>query len=291
MKKYNVINLIDYFSLLKEKKILQRNEAITSHIFVSFLYEKLKVKPFELYPQGHSKRGPVDYAFMPKENDILVIVEIKPYGSIKTLNNIENKMNQLKAYMKKTPNELKKIERINSWTIGIITDLINIKIVFRKTKWGNKTSEYYIMKEPFSNFLDLLKSSEIKSIFNNQLNNKYLSNKLWKDQINRYKAIFELYNKYESDFKDIRDKWKRNLPKNFSKGSINKVFRKTIQLLFDSSDEKQRIYLNKNPKYNVSLDTLKKTINKPICKKYIRMKVEEYFELILPKNTKLINMN
>lgn len=291
MKKYNVINLIDYFSLLKEKKILQRNEAITSHIFVSFLYEKLKVKPFELYPQGHSKRGPVDYAFMPKENDILVIVEIKPYGSIKTLNNIENKMNQLKAYMKKTPNELKKIERINSWTIGIITDLINIKIVFRKTKWGNKTSEYYIMKESFSNFLDLLKSSEIKSIFNNQLNNKYLSNKLWKDQINRYKAIFELYNKYESDFKDIRDKWKRNLPKNFSKGSINKVFRKTIQLLFDSSDEKQRIYLNKNPKYNVSLDTLKKTINKPICKKYIRMKVEEYFELILPKNTKLINMN
>jgi len=289
MKTYYINDLDSYFTLLKEAKILQSNESITSHIFISYLYKKLKLKPFDLYPQGHTKRGPVDYAFLPKNNDLLVIVELKPYGSIGTISDIEKKMSQLKSYMKETPKELKKIGRLNTWTIGAITDLLNIKIVFRNTKWGNKTNEYIITKESFSSFSDMLKSIEFKNLFKSNLKTNYISDKLWKNRSNRYKAIFELYKYHKNDFNEIRDKWKKNLPKSFQKGSLNKIFGKTFRLQFDNELDKRNKFVTKNPMYNDSLISLKSTINKDVCSRLIRKKAEDYFGLKLNEKIKIIN--
>lgn len=288
MKKTTTSNLNAYFSILKENKILQKNESVTSHIFVAYLYERLKIKPYELFPQGHGKRGIIDFVYLPKDKDINILVEIKPYGTIGSLGKIDNKIKQLRKYMKTKQKELKLIGRSNNWTIGIITDLINIKVVFRNTKWGSKTNEYLILEKSFSDINKFFKSAEIKAIFNKDLDKRFISRKLWKEDINRYKAIYELLKKYKDLSNGICKKWKNNLPKDFPHGSINIVFNKTIKLLFEDKRKKKNNLFDLDNKYETAINVLKHVVNQEHCKKLIQKNAENYFSLKVPKNTKLV---
>lgn len=197
--------LMDFVKIISQEMV--KAESITSHIFTSFLYDISDVQPFELLPQIGSTKGQIDYFYLPEsKKELTYVIELKKFNSIK-----ENDLNlkQINNYLKGNfPGILKSLERLDSWRIGIFTDLRVLVIVFRRSDWGNKSaifsSEPLIYK--LSNIDQLFE--ELKILF--KLDVGDIAKKiLWDNVKNRYQII---YNELRRDkktelYKKAYDLW------------------------------------------------------------------------------------
>ena len=275
-KKNNLQKLSTFTSYLKKDHVLSSNEAITSHIFISYLYYFFNVKPYQLIPQGHNKTGPVDYIYFPKNpkfNDVNIYIEVKAYGRIKQ----NSEMKQLKGYMKGAlPKEVKNLNRKNNWSIGLYTDMRSLNIIFRKLEKNKKTTYFLALKDFICDDHDsFFKNEDLKAIFSDKFNPiNYISQKIWEDP-NRYKIVRKVIDENKRElYNKIQDKWKKKICGN--KKDWRKRFKKTLGLALKEWKVKNEKLLYVDDEYQNYVNSIKQIINEKNIRKAIIKKINGY---------------
>lgn len=190
---------------------LQKSEALTSHVFVSYLYELTSVKSYQLIPQttlsSESKRGQIDYAYMsPSHSGLNFFIELKPYKKIKS-SSLKEK--QILTYLNKAfPLELLTLKRKDMWRVGIFTDLATTVVYLKKKEKGSTTKPYSlpIIRTKLLSVESLFKKLDI--LFGLELG-ELTKQIVWDDSKNRYEIVFtELSQKKGELFNLIyKQKW------------------------------------------------------------------------------------
>lgn len=182
---------------------LSKNESFVSHIFLSLIYSVTNIKSYELIPQGKSKKGLIDFLYLPRErNGISYTIELKRYKSINK-DRLHN--DQMYRYLTSGINELKILKRKDTWRVGIICDLNSFVICLRKMEKNNKTGIYYddikVFDEDFKQFANTFKETVNEKI------EKIAYNIFWKKRENRFDIVKRELGKNKIFHKSVYDCW------------------------------------------------------------------------------------
>jgi len=207
-------NKDDFKELLETIRLfaseLSNNESFVSHIFVSLIYLSAGIKSYELIPQGKSKRGLIDFLYLPKKlKDISYTVELKGYKSLNK-DSVSAKT-QMNKYLKSGIRVLKKLKRNDIWRVGIICDLNTIVVCLRRTEWKNKTKIYYDEPKVFNEDLKRF-SITFKNIVNENIG-KLANNIFWKKRYNRFDIVIKELKNNKMFYNKIFVLWKKQVCK------------------------------------------------------------------------------
>lgn len=131
--------LLGYTDRVSES--MSRSESITSHVLLSYLYLLNRIYPWQIVPQPNSKRGIIDFFYLPRESEFNVFVEMKKFRAMDS-----RRANAASKYLKVPfPKELNKLDRTDGVRLLIVTDLRSIRIHVRQKHWG-QTKRAYSLK-------------------------------------------------------------------------------------------------------------------------------------------------
>ena len=239
--KYYVEELINTIKLFARE--LSKNESFVSHIFLSLIYSVTDIKSYELIPQGKSKKGLIDFLYLPRERkEISYTIELKRYKSI---NKDRLPKAQMEKYLKSGINELQILKRKDTWRVGIISDLNSFIICLRKMEKNNKTGIYYddikVFDEDFKQFANTFKETVNEKI------EKIAYNIFWKKRENRFDIVKEELSKSKIFHKSVYDCWLKQVSAT-EKQNINggrgwpEKFQKACKYALENSKIDQTFY-------------------------------------------------
>lgn len=125
-------------------KLMSKHESLTSHVLLAYLYLLHKIYPWHIIPQPTSKRGIIDFFYLPHDKDYNVFVEMKKFLSLS-----EDKILSTSKYLKiKFPQALKKLGRIDGKRLLLVTDLHTITVSVRQKERGKTSKGNYVIEIP-----------------------------------------------------------------------------------------------------------------------------------------------
>lgn len=209
-------NLTDYIN--KITRLMEKHESLTSHVLLANLYLLYKIYPWQIIPQPTSKRGIIDFFYLPDKEDYNVFIEMKKFLSLS-----EEKTSSASKYLRiKFPKALKKIGRKDGKRLLLVTDLHSLAISVRQKEWGKTSKGNYVhiihgisgknCSEEIARWLKMPSGEAYRIV-------------LWDDKVNRCEFIFDLlkkknshlYNKIYSSWCAVLNVGGRSWPEKFLK--------------------------------------------------------------------------
>lgn len=268
-------NELIYLDLIQKEA--SKKESMTSHLFISYLYKSTSVKFYNLIPQGSSKKGQIDYLYMPPNRNVNMFVEIKSYGHIHLNEKTHQKARKqtllrMKSNKKGTfPDILKRFDREDIWRIGLLTDLRNTYIFLRNKKYSTPIFEFALdfLNTDFISIKEIFKKlKQDLFIFSSNFKiSKFCHEIIWNIVENRYKLIYFELIKDKKLKNKIYIEWKKFMGYHTAKG------RKGIRDEFENNLKK---VMQCDRDFDNQKNIISNILNQPKIRKALFNKLKKY---------------
>lgn len=181
-------------------KLMSKYESVTTHVMLAYLYSLNKIHPWNVVPQANTKRGIIDFFYMPKDERFNIIVEVKKFLWLDA-----TKQTAGKKYLKGPfPSELKHRDRKEGIRLLILTDFKSVRVSMRN-KEIKKTSRTYSL--PIKRYDTCRSCSDEISRWFRSKPGSVCREILWDDKQNRYMVVFNYIKKNSEFSKRLYKRW------------------------------------------------------------------------------------